>query len=247
MAHRTRKRLGTFGLTAVVVALGTLIVGVALALITIQITGSVASNEFATTTTTVPPTTTTTVPGGDGLRAAISTNGSDRFACQNAINAGSLTLGAESFDLNSSAAQSLSPQTHLCVTNRLEGGFNEIRTLTVQAIVDGSTEDACSDDEKTTDPDGPADCGSVGELGDVVQVVLVPAFLQDVGCRNSPEGVVPGGAPVSLLNGSGALTFDFVCSWEVKLQLLGSATYDEKLAASTDSIALRLDITGSGG
>jgi hypothetical protein len=249
MAWKIRRRLGRFGLTVVGVAAGTLIIGVALALVTVSITGTVASNEFAATTTTVPPTTTTTLPPGDGLQAAISTSGGSPASCANAITADSLSLGAISFDLNDPAAQSYSTQSFLCVTNALQGGVNEITSLTAQATLEGSTEVACSDDEKTTDPDGPADCGTAGELGTVVQVVLVPAQLQDVGCFSSTQSIVPGGGSVSLLNGGGggsALSGSAFCSWEVKLQLSGSATYDQKLAASTDSIALKLEVNGSG-
>lgn len=248
MALRFRHRLGRYGLTVVVVALGTLIIGVAFALITVQITGTVASNELATTTTTVPPTTTTTLPPGDGLQAAISTNGPGPFPCQDAIDAGSMTLGEISFDLNISAGQSYDPQTFLCVTNSLSGQPNEITTLTVLATTLSSTEDGCSADEATTDPDGPG-CGTAGELETVVDVLLVPANLQDAGCHPGTQSVTLGGSPVSLINpagGNSALSFGEICSWEVKLQLNGSATYDAKLGASTDVIALTLDVAGSG-
>jgi hypothetical protein len=196
----------------------------------------------------VPPTTTTTLPPGDGLQAAISTVGGGPSPCADAITAGSVSLGAISLDLNNPAGQSYAPQTFLCVTNSLQGGVNEITTLTVQATVVSSTEDACSVDERTTDPDGPTDCGTAGELDTVVNVRLVPFNLQDAGCFDSTQSVGLGGGPVSLLNGGGggaALSFGNFCSWEVKLQLSGSATYDEKLAASTDSIALKLDVNGS--
>ena len=245
MALRLRRRLGRYGLTVVVVALGTLIIGVAFALITVQITGTVASNEFATTTTTVAPTTTTTVPG-DGLQAAISTGGGDTSSCETAFNQGSVSLGAVSFDLNNGNAQSYAPQMFLCVRNSLAGGENEISTLTVQAIVVSSTEDGCSGDEETTDPDGPG-CGTAGELETVVDVLLLPVNMGDSGCFNSGQIVALGGSSMSLLNSpTSALSFGSVCSWEVKLMMNGSSTYEQKLAASTDSIALTLDVEGSG-
>jgi hypothetical protein len=247
MARTVGRRLGRFGITVVVVAVGTLIIGVAFALITVQITGTVASNELATTTTTVPPTTTTTLPAGDGLEAAVSTSGGGPFPCQNAITAESMTLGSISFDLNVAGGQSYAPQAFLCVTNGQPGGGNEITTLTVGAVLVSSTEDGCSSDEATVDPDG-VTCGSTGELENVVEVVLVPALQEDGGCHPGLQTVALG-STVSLLNPSGgntALNFGAYCSWEVKLQLTGSATYDDKLRASTDIIALRLDVEGSG-
>jgi hypothetical protein len=242
---RTFKR---FALTTTGIALGTAIVGVAIALVTISFTGSVASNEFATTTTAPPTTTTTTLAPGDGLQAAISINGGGPSQCGAALTGGSLSLGAIVFDLNGSQAQSFEPQAFLCVTNVLSGQVNDITTLTLQATVQSATEDACSVDERTTDPEGPADCGVLGELGDVVQVVLTPFALQDAGCFPNPAGIVPGGSAVSLLfpDPTSGLSGGNICSWEVRLQLSGSATYDQKLAASTDSISLKLDVNGSG-
>jgi hypothetical protein len=247
MGLRIRRRLGRYGLTVVGLAVGTLIIGVAYALITVSITGTVASNEFATTTTTVAPTTTTTLAIGDGLQAAVSTAGAGSTPCANAITAGSMTLGTFSFDLNNATGQqAYSPQAFLCVTNTLDTPADEITTLTVEATVVSSTEDTCSGDEATADPDGPG-CGTASELHTVVNLLIVPDTLGDAGCLNTSAVVALGGGPVSLLQGGAgsALSFGAFCSWEVRLQLIGSATYIQKLAASTDSIAVTLEVKGS--
>ena len=220
--------------------------GVALALVTVSFNGTVASNEFATTTTAAPTTTTSTLAPGDGLQAAISTTGAGQSPCETAIATESLSLGAISFDLNNPSAQSYTTPAFLCVKNSQSGAGNGIATLTASVSVDATAEDGCSEDEKTTDPEGPTDCGTLGELGTVIQVVLVPASLGDPDCFSGTQSLTLGGATVSLLRESGELTQGLFCSWEVQLQLSGSATYDQKLAASTDSITLRLDVNGSG-
>lgn len=245
MLRRMVARLGKVGFTTLMVAIGIMIVGVAFALVTVSISGTVASNEFATTTT-APTTTTTTLPTGSGLRAAISTNGISDSACQNAIDTGSLSLGATSFDLNNTSAQSFSTPSFLCVTNTLSGTANEITTLTAQVSIESTTEDACSDDEKLVDPEGPTDCGVAGELGDVIDVVLNPASMQDPGCFSNPLTLDPSGAPVSLLFPSPTddLTFGLYCVWEVRLRLDATASYESKLAASTDGLSLTLDVSG---
>ncbi len=245
MLRRATTITSRLGLTVLAVALGIVVIGIALAVVNISFTGTVASNEFATTTTTVPPTTTTTLPPGDGLEAAISTSGGGPSPCSDAIAAGSLSLGDANIDLNNPSLQASGTLT-LCVTNALQGFANEITTLTVQATVESSTEIGCSDDEKTTDPEGPADCGVSGELGSVIEVVLTPFNLDDPGCISGQQTVIPGGSSVSLLTPSGALSFGAFCSWDVAYRLGSGATYDQKLAASTDGISLMLDVSGSG-
>ncbi len=243
MARGIARLTGRLGLTILGVALGVLLIGVALAIVNISFTGTVSSNEFATTTTAP---TTTTLPPGDGLEAAISTSGGGPSPCADAITANSLSLGVASVDLNSAAAQSPGPLS-LCVTN---ADPSEITTLTVQAVANSSTEVSCSDDEKAVDPEGPADCGLFGELGSVMEVVLTPFNLDDPGCINSTQVIVAGGASVSLLkppgSGSTTLSFGAFCSWDVTYRVDGLATYEEKLAASTDSIELELVVSGSG-
>jgi len=246
MLLRYRRLTGRFGLTVLGVVLGTAIIGVALAIVSISFTGTISSNEFATTTTTLPPTTTTTLPPGDGLEAAISTDGGGPSFCAEAISSNSLSLGIAAIDLNSTDAQSPGSLA-LCVTNVLT---SEITTLTVQATVTSSTEVACSDAENDVDPDGPTDCGTDGELGNVIEIVLTPFNLGDAGCLSSPEAIVPGGSSVSLLNSPGGgnttLSFGAFCSWNVSYRVIGSASYEDKLAASTDSLALELVVSGSG-
>lgn len=246
MQLRHRRLTGRFGLVVMGMALGTVFIGIALAIVNFSFSGSVSSNEFATTTTTLPPTTTTTLAPGDGLQAAISTSGGGPFPCQAAIDAGSLSLGAANIDLNVTSAQSPGELT-LCVTNTLP---SEITALTVQASVNTSAEVGCSDDERAVDPDGPTDCGLAGELENVIEVVLTPFNLDDLGCLPSPPAITPGGAAVSLLKppGSGAVTLSqgLFCSWDISYRVSDAATYEGKLAASTDSIDLELVVSGSG-
>ncbi len=107
------------------VVVGIVFVGVALATILVQITGSVASNEFIPITTTTL-TTTTTIPSGEGLQAAISTRSDD---CNFALNDDSTDRGAISFDLNT--GQATPNGQFLCVRNI---GPGDITTLTVAAV-----------------------------------------------------------------------------------------------------------------
>lgn len=231
-----RRRFGQAGIATAAVVVGTLVFGVALALVLVQITGTVSSNEFIPTTTT-SSTTTTTIPQGDGLEAGISTSGTG--FCLQAINAGNLTLGSITFNLNNTSMQSYSPSNILCVTNV---GPGPIGTLDVAAVPTGSAEVSCSANEETVDPEG-AGCGTDGELVDVIQVVLQPVQLQS-GCRPSTILLTPGGSSDTLVGG-GSISQGAVCSWEVLLRLSPTATHDEKLAASTDDVFFTLDVSGS--
>lgn len=239
---RLQRRTGRVGLAIVGVALGTAIVGIALAIVNYSFTGAVSSNEFAATTTTVPPTTTTTLPPGDGLEAAISTTGGGPSPCSNALAVGSLSLGSATIDLNSAGVQGAG--LFLCTTNVLP---SQVTTLTAAATVSGSTEDGCSADELTVDDDGSGTCGSLGELESVIEVVLTPFSIGDGSCVTSPIVISPGGGPVDLLfPATSGLSQGNLCSWDISYQVSGTATYEEKLAASTDSIALELLVSGSG-
>ena len=221
------------------VVVGTVVIGMALATILTQITGSVSANEFIPTTTT-STTTTTTIPSGDGLEAAIS---SSPGGCTSALNAGSMDLGAIAFDLNTGLA---TPSFQfLCVRNV---GPGDMTTLTLQMITTISGEDACSESEESVDPEG-VGCGTDGELDDILQfnLSLVGGDTFGPGSFNckSPLSVAPGG-PQSLLFSSNFLGQGGQCVWQTQLQFTGAATHDQKLAASTDSVAFTFDVTGSG-
>lgn len=234
------RRLRQAGVASGVLVVATVVIGLALALVLVQIDGTVSSNEFVPTTTT-STSTTTTIPSGDGLQAAVATTGGGPSDCSNAFTLGTVALGAISFDLNNVSTQSYTPSAYLCVTNV---GPGEIGNLTVSAVATSSTETGCSANEETVDPEG-SGCGISGELLGIVTVILEPFQLQDLGCFSNSIALTPGAAADSLLAPSGQLSPGFFCSYEVVLQLSGSATHDQKLAASTDDVTFTLDVTGS--
>ena len=240
------KRGRTFGrtaLTVVGIAMGMLVFGVALALVTIQLSGSVASNEFIPPTTS-STTTTTTIPQGDGLEAAFVNGPAD---CIPGIPTGALTLGTGAFDLNNTAPQTPPSPNLLCARN---AGPGAIASLTVTVTATSTGDEACSAAEGTVDPDG-ASCLPNGELDDILVVRLDPDFSEDPNCSLAGPIEVPLGVPTSLLTpGSGdplgLLQQQNMCTWRVRLALSSTATNDQKLAASTDSAQLAFDIAGSG-
>ena len=245
MAGRFRiRRLGRTAMVVGAVAAATAVIGAALALVLVQLSGTVSSNEFIPTTTS-STTTTSTIPNGDGLEAAFV---SAPFDCQPGIANGALTLGASSFDLNSTASsqQAQSPSV-LCARNAGPGQIASL-TLTVSAAVTG--EAGCSSAEGTVDPEG-TDCGQAGELDDILQVILNPGPSTDTNCENINAMAVPLGAPVDLLRISGAdpsgtLAQGNMCVWFVSLGFVDGVTHDQKLAASTDTAELNFEVAGSG-
>ena len=245
MAGRFRTR-GLRRTVMVLLAIGaaTAFIGVALALVLVQLSGTVSSNEFIPPTTS-STTTTTTIPNGDGLEAAFV---QAPFECEPGIPNGQLTLGASSFDLNSTSSfQSAQSPDVLCTRNAGPGQIASL-TLTVSAAVTG--EAGCSSAEGTVDPEG-ADCGQTGELDDILQVILNPGPSTDTNCENINGMAVPLGAPVDLLRISGAdpsgtLAQGNMCVWLVSLAFVDGATDDQKLAASTDTAELSFDVAGSG-
>lgn len=229
-----RTRRAVFSVAGIVG--GTIIFGVALAAILVQITGSVSSNEFIPTTTTTS-TTTTTVPSGDGLQAAIS---SSPDGCSAALAAASMDLGAISFDLNTGFA---TPRSHfLCVKN---SGPGAITNLTIAAVTTASGEAGCSEAEGEVDPEG-VTCGTDGELEDVLFFVLNQAGpFNGPGSGQCKTGAfVDPGSSQSLIDGS--VSQGVECEWEVSLNLRPTANHDGKLAASTDTVGFTLEVTGSG-
>ena len=240
------KRGRTFGrtaLTVVGIAMGMLVFGVALALVTIQLSGSVASNEFLPPTTS-STTTTSTIPQGDGLQAAFVNGPAD---CVPGIPTGALTLGSGSFDLNNNSAQVPPSPNILCARN---AGPGDIASLTVTVTAASTGEDGCSTAEGAVDPEG-VTCGADGELDDILLVRLDPEFSEDPNCSLAGQIQVPLDTPVSLLTpGSGdplgLLQQGNMCTWRVRLFVPNSATDDQKLAASTDTAQLTFDIAGSG-
>jgi hypothetical protein len=222
----------------------TAFIGVALALVLVQLSGTVSSNEFIPTTTS-STTTTSTIPDGDGLEAAFVQT---PFDCQPGIPNGALTLGASSFDLNSTASSqpAQSPDV-LCTRNAGPGQIANL-TLTVSAAVTG--EAGCSPEEEAVDPEG-TDCGSLGELDDILQVILNPGPSDDTNCQNISQMPVPLGSPVDLLrisgiDPSGTLAQGNMCVWFVSLGFVDGVTHDQKLAASTDTAELSFEVAGSG-
>jgi hypothetical protein len=245
MAGRFRTRgLGRSALVLAAIGAATAFIGVALALVLVQLSGTVSSNEFIPPTTS-STTTTSTIPNGDGLEAAFVQG---PFDCQPGIPSGALTLGASSFDLNStSSSQSAQSPNVLCARNAGPGQIANL-TLTVSAAVTG--EAGCSSAEGTVDPEG-ADCGQAGELADILQVILDPGPSTDTNCENINAMAVPLGAPVDLLrisgpDPSGTLAQGNMCVWFVSLGFVDGVTDDQKLAASTDTAQLSFDVVGSG-
>ena len=239
---RSTRTLRRTALTFTGVAVGILVVGIALALVTIQLTGSVSSNEFIPPTTT-STSTTTTIPPGDGLEAAFVSGNVD---CAPGIPSGALILGTGSFDLNNTFAQLPPLPNLLCVRN---AGPGDIGTLTISVTATTTGEADCSTAEGAVDPEG-ASCGSEGELDDVLQVLLDPEISEDGNCSVAGQLQVPLGSPVSLLSSgggdpTGALQPFNRCTWRVSLILKDTATDDQKLAASTDTAELTFAISGS--
>lgn len=240
MSIRTTKR---FALVSSGIVLATILIGMALALVIVQISTTVASNEFIPPTTT-STSTTTTIPQGDGLQAAISSSGGGPSSCNTAFNGSVVALGSISFDLNIPSAQSYSPQKYLCVTNVGPGTIN---TLNVTAGTASSGEAGCSVAEGTADPEG-ATCGSAGELDTVLEFILTPFNLQDADCIGGQIPVALGATQSLLSTGGGGqgLNTGAICSWEVRLQFVGTPSDQAKLAASTDTGDFTLDVSGSG-
>jgi hypothetical protein len=212
--------------TGVVAA--TILVGVALAVVLVQITANVSSNEFATTTS---PTTTTTIPApSNGLEVSLS-NGSGIGSC-GPFSTGPLALAGISFDLNSTSSQSTGQ--FLCVKN---AGNIVIESLTISPNLVSSGEADCSTDEGTVDPEG-VTCGTAGELAGLLQFVFLRTDADDFDCL----GAVFGGG--NMLSG-GQLGIGNTCVYSISLQFAGSPTDDEKLAASTDTAEFSIDVTAS--
>ena len=235
------KRTRRYGLVATGVLGGIFVAGVAVALVLVSISGSVSSNEFAVPTTTTTTTTTTTpIPSGDGLQAAIADFPS---GCNDAFTAGTVALGAYSFDLNTGFASPA--EKFLCVRNV---GPGDITSLTVTFNTVLSEEAGCSAAEGTVDPEG-ATCGTDGELEDILQFALDIQGPSNGGpgsfnCR-TPFAVAPG-ATESLLDANLFIGQGAQCEWRIQLQFAGSPTNDAKLAASTDNAQFTLDVAGSG-
>lgn len=223
--HRTRRT--TIVATGVVAA--TMLVAVALAVVLVQITANVSSNEFATTTTTSSTTTTTTPAPSNGLKVSLS-SGTDIGAC-GSFSTGPLTLTAISFDLNSTSSQSTGQ--FLCVKNT---GDSVISPLTIGVNPVSSGEADCSTDEGTVDPEG-VTCGTAGELAGLLQFHFLKSDGDDIDCI----GAVSAG---NMLSG-GPLGIGNTCVYSINLQFAGSPTYDQKLAASTDTAEFSIEVTGS--
>jgi hypothetical protein len=229
---RLRSRLTKTKGTLVVVAgliSATIVVGVALALVLVQVGAIVSSNEFATTTTTSSTTTTTIPPPTNGLQVALSTG--PAIGTCGSFSAGPLSLAAIGFDLNSTLSQSTGQ--FLCIGNT---GTSVISPVTIGVSTVSSGESGCSTDEGTVDPEG-VTCGTVGEMASLVQFEFVLTDFDDTDCI----GAVTTGNILS----SGALGIGLTCVYRIDLQFAGSPTYDQKLAASTDTAEFSIDVTAS--
>lgn len=221
---RGAKRITVVG---VGIAAATVLVGVALALVLVQTTADVASNEFATTTTTSSTTTTTVPAPSNGLQMSLG-SGALSSAC-GPFTVGPLTLSTINFDLNTSSTQSTSQ--FLCVKNT---GSSGITALTVGVNLASSGEAGCSVDEGTVDPEG-ASCGTAGELASLLQFL----FQKTDGSSNCVPAISAG----NML--TGPLSPSSTCVYSVSLQFAGAPTYDQKLAASTDTAQFTIDVTAS--
>ena len=231
---RLRSRLtrtkGTLVVVAGVVS-ATIVVGVALALVLVQVGAVVSSNEFATTTTTSSTTTTTVPPPTNGLQVALST-GSGIGAC-GSFSGESLTLSAMSFNLNSTSSQSTGQ--FLCIRNT---GSSGISPVTINVTTVSSGESGCSTDEGTVDPDVEGvPCGTAGEMAGLVQFEFQRTDSDDPDCLNS----VAAGNILS----SGTLGPGLTCVYRIDLQFAGSPTYDQKLVASTDTAEFSIDVVAA--
>jgi hypothetical protein len=236
-----RRLTGALGaVTATTVALVVLAVGITFALVVINLTTSVSSNEFATptTTTTSPPTTTTTTiptaPGGEGLRLAL---GSGPFPgdCGAFSQPQTLDLGPYSFDLNTGSSSS----KFLCVRNN--SGFGSIGTLDVDFATASSGEAGCSTAEGLVDPEG-TDCGTVGELVDIIEFVITQRTSLGV-CKFS-ETVAPGGTGSLLSSGSSLLSGD-TCVFQIDIAFTGTPSDTDKAKASTDTAAFTVAVNAA--
>jgi hypothetical protein len=231
------------GLTTISMAVATVVIGVALALFVVQLSGTVSSNEFIPPTTSTT-TTTTTLPPGSGLEAAFVLGPSD---CSPFIPTGVPSFDASTFNLNSvSTSQVPSGHSVLCVRN---AGTDDINTLTITATAAVSGEDGCSAAESTVDPEG-ATCGSDGELDDIIRIILSAGPGEDGSCTVATETIVPLDSPTTLLlpgNGDpdGHLGQNRACTWFVSLAFVDGVTNDQKLAASTDTVEFGIDITST--
>jgi hypothetical protein len=223
---KIRKRAAVVPIVAGLVAMA----AIAFALVVVQVTGTVSSNEFipaTTTTTTSPP------PSGDGLEAAVADGPGQ---CDPALAAGTTSLGQLAIDLNSSGVQGTGKA--LCVRNI---GPGDITDLTLNAETALSTENGCSVAEGAVDPEG-AGCGSSGELDGIVAFRLTKQSGAGI-CQ--PLLDMTPGTTLNLLQGGG-LTVSGECIWSIELRVDGSASEDAKLAASTDLVDFTFDVSGSG-
>jgi hypothetical protein len=212
-------------------------VGVALAIVLVQVTANVTSDEFATTTATSSTTTTTTAAPRNGLEVALSTSSS--FASCGSFEPGPLAFGGFTFALNTGA---VSPTQFLCVQN---GAGSGITGITFAPVITTSGEDGCSADEAAVDPDG-AGCGSSGELTDILGFNLTRTDSNGTGsssCFNYGGALVAPGGSLPLLGSP--LGPAGICVYRVDLVFSGSPTYEQKLAASTDTAGYTIDVTAS--
>jgi hypothetical protein len=225
------------GAIAAVVVVGLVALGGVLALVIVQLTASVTSNEFTTTTSSTTTTTTTTVPvppGGEGLRLGLGT-GPGFGSCGALTAATEIPLGAFDFDLNTG----VSSTQFLCVTN--SAGFGSIGTLQVGAITTATADLACSAAESAVDPDG-ASCQPDGELAAIVNFELVRTFNNSSACIGNPLTLASGGT-VDLIGA--ALFPGDECVFQIELAFAGTPTDEQKTAASTDSASYTLSVQAS--
>lgn len=227
--NHKRTRISIGFLLGIVAAVA--LVGVALAIVLLQITASVSSNEFIPPTTTT--TTTTIPPASNGLQASLGT-GSGVGAC-GPFGSGPLALDAVNFDLNGSGEAT---GQFLCVHN--QSGFGPISTITLGLATTSSGEDGCSAAEGTVDPEG-VTCGTAGELASILRFTL--QRTDQIGTPNciTTVQVVAGGSTQL----TGDMFPDDTCVYSISTGFDGTPTDDQKLAASTDTVGLTFDVSAT--
>jgi hypothetical protein len=212
---------------------GVALVGVALAVVLIQVSATVSSNEFLPTTTTTTSTTTTIPPASNGLLASLGSGGTTG-AC-GSFGSGSLALGAVNFDLNGSGG---STGQFVCVHN--QSGFGQITSVDLALATSSSGEDGCSAAEGTVDPEG-ITCGSAGELADLLSFTLQKTDQSGTPSCSGSVSVAPGGSTQL----TGSMFPNDTCVYAISVGFNGSPTDDQKLAASTDIAGFTFDLTAT--
>lgn len=220
-----------------------LLVGVAFAVVLVQVTANVTSDEFIPPTTTTSSTTTTTTGPSNGLQVALSPAGSGgTLGSCGSYGTGPLVFSGFSFPLNVGSTAPSNEQ-HLCIQNN---GSSAVSTVGFTAAIAASGEDGCSTAEATVDPDG-AGCGTAGELAGVLAFTLTRTDSNGTGassCIDYSGTIVAVGATKALVDTT-PLSVGGACVYRVGLVFAGSPTDDEKLAASTDTAQFAIDVTAT--